>query len=730
LRDYLNSLVALLPIADPLWGSIDAFFDEEAAWVTGLPPVSGLATAPSERSLLDQIADYATGAIESISVLAPYFDEGGAALSELRHRFGVPVMVRLQPGRAGLARVAADALPDGITLSTVDCPPERRPSFIHAKVYGFHRANDVVLAVGSANCSRAGLLATSHWGNAELMVVESVGSEVFTELFADFIQSEATPLLPETTAVEEGEDADSPPLRIVAARHEGERLDLAFKSGEPLSQISIEAEDGVWPATDVDLSKGLAVFSVLRRPRSIVLAGITAAGERLRSSQAWVDDETSLAASASLRRLVQRIHDAAGDASAGEFRAVLDLFRDYLRDPEVSRRRMRRGNREEKPPAPYDPAAVFSEQFGRNAGPMARLAAFSFERKSVLAIIEALFAVSSGAASTPRDPDMSGEEPDPAAEEEKLVPRRKAPSEPKVAERLGRALKNVEAALLEPQFTAARPPELLGADIALAAILLVKGLADGHLEIELYRTVTRRLWSELFFGPKGDGSGSIARRLEAFETDERNAFIAGLASPKLSAALTIWSLKEWYADDADALWFRVSAAQLQYRHPWLFASASPEAVAAELESQASSLLLPNEQTLVNAAWVGLIRMGQALWLLYQALASFTHLELVRKVTAEEVDARTLLWQANTLAFPIRAYRRQPTVHAEVRFVGDDTIRKFKGDHLVPVQDLLASEVVNLPTLAINEIGRFIDAASHGIWGVPGGPRASQITRLY
>ena len=57
LRDYLHSLVALLPIADPLRDSIDAFFDEEAAWVADLPPTSGLATAPSERPLLDQIAE-------------------------------------------------------------------------------------------------------------------------------------------------------------------------------------------------------------------------------------------------------------------------------------------------------------------------------------------------------------------------------------------------------------------------------------------------------------------------------------------------------------------------------------------------------------------------------------------------------------------------------------------------------------------------------------------------
>ena len=59
-----------------------------------------------------------------------------------------------------------------------------------------------------------------------------------------------------------------------------------------------------------------------------------------------------------------------------------------------------------------------------------------------------------------------------------------------MTEQLRRALRNVEAALLEPAFIAARRPGLLGADIALAAILLVKGLADGYLEVEFYRETT------------------------------------------------------------------------------------------------------------------------------------------------------------------------------------------------------------------------------------------------
>ena len=81
------------------------------------------------------------------------------------------------------------------------------------------------------------------------------------------------------------------------------------------------------------------------------------------------------------------------------------------------------------------------------------------------------------------------------------------------------------------------------------------------------------------------------------------------------------------------------------------------------------------------------------------------------MTAKEVGAHELLWQANTLAFPIQAYTRKSSVRAEVRLLGDASIHKFKGDHLVPVQDLLANGVIGLPTLAAKEIGRFIETAT-------------------
>jgi hypothetical protein len=89
----------------------------------------------------------------------------------------------------------------------------------------------------------------------------------------------------------------------------------------------------------------------------------------------------------------------------------------------------------------------------------------------------------------------------------------------------------------------------------------------------------------------------------------------------------------------------MSAGMLQHRQPWLFASAPPEAVMAELVGQAA-LLPPNEWQAAIAAWVDLVRCGEALRVLFDTLTPIPHLNLLRAVTSMEVGVHDLLWQAN------------------------------------------------------------------------------------
>ena len=174
----MAELVPSLPLAEPLGDGLDAIFDPTRPGSPTCRLRPELVGSPSDTPLIDQIARFVTGEVRAVSVLAPYHDDKGVALSTIANRFGAPVTCWLQPGREGLSKSAAEGLPKNVSLQSVDCEEALRPSFIHAKVLAFHRDEDVVMAVGSANCSQAALLAQRSWGNAELMAVDTVSHEV------------------------------------------------------------------------------------------------------------------------------------------------------------------------------------------------------------------------------------------------------------------------------------------------------------------------------------------------------------------------------------------------------------------------------------------------------------------------------------------------------------------------------------------------------------------------
>jgi hypothetical protein len=568
-----------------------------------------------------------------VTVLAPYYDDDGAALADIARRYPVPVTCWMQTGREGLARDAAAGLPPNVMLRSVEVPEERRPSFIHAKVLAFHRDEDVVLAVGSANCSRAALLAGEDRSNAELMALEAVSHERFEALLAELVRSPAAPVLPERPPSEDWPEPETPVLRILAARQAAGVLEVAFRPAEPLASLSVQALEGAWSA-EAEWEQGVARAAVSVRLRAARIVGVTLAGMEIASDEVWVDDEVSLAAPATLRRMFNRMLDMGSPQTdpAEAFRGVLEIFRDYLRDPEASRRRMRRREHGEGSPRPYDPAAVFADDFGSLGVPALRNTYGRREPVSILAILEALFSVSREVGATPQPPlPLSDEEGEGDGDGEDgarsgsppdlLSPPLKWVLDKRAKAQLRRALAAVESALMDEAFVAARSPELLGADLALAAILLVKGLSDRLLDPQDYREATRRLWTTLFFGENGV-PGRVPARIAALTgAGQRIAFVAAIASPRLSAALTLWCMTEWAAGDAECLAFRLSAARLQLVQPWLFAGAPPDVLATEVASQAEILLPSNDQAMAARTWVELVRAGEALRILAVALES-------------------------------------------------------------------------------------------------------------
>lgn len=716
-RDYMQGLVPTMPLADPLKDGLDAVFDPTQSWIAELPPPGGLAGSPSNTPLLDQLARSMTAEVRAVSILAPYYDPGGVALSTIAGRFGAPVTCWMQPGRAGLSQAAAAKLPSSVTLKSIDCEESRRPSFIHAKVMAFHRDDDVVLAVGSANCSQAALLAQRTWGNAELMAVDTVSHDVAEAFLAGLVRSEDTPSLPAEPPSDNWEDMVAPPLRVLAARHEADRVEIAYRAAGPITDLILEAEAGVWPAATVDLAGGLASFIVPQRLRTIRLSARDADGARLASAEAWVDDEASLAAPATLRRVLRRLQDAEGDDHdpAQTFRGVLDLFRDYLRDPEAARRRMKRRDDAAQAPGAYDPAAVFSGHFGSAGIPISRGGTGAHTPASVLSIIEALFAVSRdvGGAAPLNDATDDGEDPDPDAAEEALIRQARAAPDDKAASQLRRALAAVGQALGEPAFVETRNATLLGADLALAAVLLVKGLSDRLLDVASFRETTRSLWATLFFGVKGAGQmGALPGRVESLtDPAERETFVCALATPRLASALVLWCITEWNAGDADALWFRFSAARLQERCPWLFAAAPPATLAAELQTMAAGLLPSNEQTVALRTWAEVVRAGEALRALNLALLDRNHGDLRKAAKTKHIDSSDLVWANGRLGFPVGSFLREERVKAQVLFLGEAAPARYYASHLLPVLELVQSDVLDLPEGAKGEILKLIDAAT-------------------
>ena len=724
LRDYVISLLPRLPLSEPLGDWLAAVFDHEQPWAAGLPAAAGLVGSPAPHGILEQIAAHVREPIRAVEVLAPYYDHRGAALAAIAARFGAPVTCWMQPGKAGLSRYAAEGLPENVTLRSIDCEPDRRPSFIHAKVLALRGDAQTVLAVGSANCSQAALLADGSWGNAELMAVGSVRHEDAEALLDGLVRGDDRPALPEVAPSEGWDIPLDAPLRILAVRFEAGRLRIAYRAPAGIGQVQAVLSGTAQSAVDHDLVRGVVTFDVASRPRTVAVQASAPDGTRLLSVEAWVDDEASLSAPATLRRIMQRLRDE-GDAAwlpSGAFREVLELFRDYVCDPQAARRHFERPRPVVGNGGPYDPLDVFSEDFGR-------LPAFLAVHRGgtatihLLSTIEALFALdgtASGRVAAPFDPgdvsEQDGEEREAEAEERRLLDRDPLhPPDSRDGARLHRALSAIEQALRQPDFIEARTPELLAADLAVAAILLVKGLAAGLLEAGDYRRTTRVLWGSLFFGGS-DAQGTLISRIDALPAEARDAFMTALCTPRLSAALALWCATEWAAEDGDALWFRLSAAELYRSHPILFGSRSAGDVLAELDQLAARLLDDNDRLGAARAWVGTVRAGEALRLLSDAISARPLVDLRSATSTEWLAPSTLVWVNGRLGFPAATAARSARSKVSVRFLGQQSLSRYLADRLLPVRDLLKAGVLALPPVVADEIGTLLKVAMTDVVG--------------
>src|SRR5262249_50567927 len=125
-------------------------------------------------------------------------------------------------------------------------------------------------------------------------------------------------------------------------------------------------------------------------------------------------------------------------------------------------------------------------------------------------------------------------------------------------------------------------PELLAADLKIAAILLRAGLQEGWISQADFFACTHRIWSSLFFSADDEATiGWLERRYRS--ADSPTDFAARLASVELLAALTAWAM----AMPADMrtpahVRFALSCVLSVARLPWLWDVGDREELSTQL----------------------------------------------------------------------------------------------------------------------------------------------------
>lgn len=704
-KAYLQQILGLIPMRERVEEQvIGAFSPQENPWATDLPEPAGLLGSPAPDPLLDRIARDVRGGIESVIVCAPYFDPTAEALRQIAVRFSAPVAALLQPGRVGLAKSAAKTLPETITLKSISEKEGAR--FIHAKLFAFQGRDSTLLVVGSANCSKAALLAGLNWGNAELVAVQNVEHRVVDELLADFEIKADPPELP-AEPPEDDWNFKSVPLRILAVRYVDATITVSYKLEKALKALWLQSEMVEVPIS-IDLSLSNQVRLPLRQaPELIRLKAVLLDNTEIVSAPCWVDNEQALGTTPFEQRLRAKLSDLTKQPrwSTSDYVEILELFDQHLRHANHRPRAAARKDQAKPDGARYTLDDVFSETFGTPPPVSIPGVKGQFDNTDFFRLFASFFSTDTGTAdSAPPDRAESdnGEDLDPETEAAKL--RKKSGSaqneQPTGGERLApklrKTLEQIEKALVVPEFLDQRPPDRIAGDVGSLALVLTKSLVDGVLPRDEFRHFTRRLWAILFFGTQGK-AGVIPRRLNSITSEqERTSFIQAQMSPRLTAALALWCFPEWQTHDSEAAWFRLSAGLLAVEYPWLSQGGTPGEVSTELSRISRSLLRDMDQDILVSAWRQWVRASIALHATEEAFGKFGQKELADLVRCQVVEKGELLWQSGCFCTAERQYARDHKTHADVRPLGSLEVRRFLGNWLAPVSDLLRNLELKIP----------------------------------
>ena len=305
------------------------------------------------------------------------------------------------------------------------------------------------------------------------------------------------------------------------------------------------------------------------------------------------------------------------------------------------------------------------------------------------------FTTSAGSGST----DSGGDSADRVITLPKAIPRPTLPSASEEDRKRGlKIIKQVTKRLAEVEFLSERPPELLAADLKVAAVLFRAGLAEAWISEQEFFDATLAIWLPLFFNAEGEEStGWLEQRY--LTAPKQQEFAEAIRSVELAAALGCWALSTpAKGNSPEHARFDLASALGVARLPWLWQMGGNERVAKEI-AEVFALTSRSDDIdgkVIERRWLTLIRRGYALGLMERAAVEVGLAVLRSRIAQTNITAGELLWQG-TAGFCVttsNCVRRSGTTDTvEVLALQQGKAKKFRVGFLVPVMGLLEDGVL-------------------------------------
>jgi len=716
-RAYLTNILTRVPLTGPVQDEVDEAFDGRTRpWAREMDPPSGLLGRVGRGpTVLEQIAMVFGGnAVKSLVVCSPYFDQDAEALEKFLGQFQPEqTEILVQKKYPGLPKTAVSGLPDNvkavpISFTRVTANGLERESFVHAKFYGISALDRTTVFAGSANCSRAALTIPGKKGNAELLAIQILSPDEFrSDYLAEISKLEGTLNLPDQEEEDDQRESQDS-IRILAARYDNGLLHIAYKCG-PKVEITLCLVDGIDVPFSIE-TNGLVSVAFSNPPRVFHLKGMQD-GDLITSKPFWVDVERELRLTSRGRSLAGAVRGSvqAGRWGIGAWKEVLDVFCKHLQylPPRSSWFGQIKGDRRAKNLAEFTAKDVFSTSYGLpSLGSVIRGGLVDDRVHSLQQMLLRWFGIHSQDEPEPEgngEPTDTDDDDDVVDRPEQLPPRKTLPQNPKTVtdsdrKRAKKSTDQMTQAMTNEDFLAHRPPELLAADLKIAAVLLRTGLKEGWIDGSDFFEATRLVWSSLFFSSDANlGEGWLERRQR--ESGDSDGFIFRMASPELSAAIAAWAMavpsgRVIPEHAAHALAQVLAVARL----PWLWRGGAAERIGEEL----GRILLNTEETLsktklkgIEKTWLSLIRRGEALRALEETLRDQVPAVLRDRILQDHVSCGELLWQGTSgYCVALEDCHRSQSKNVQVlKLQGMKKESAFQPEYLIPLRSLLDTHVL-------------------------------------